>query len=326
MNKIECLKSNYGIDIQTLSELPLGADINAAVYRAQTSEKVSYFVKIKHGHEEHISLAILKLLQLSNVQLIIPPLTTKDQQSFVHMDDLTITVYPFIEGRNGFSQSLTDEQWLTFGAGLRQVHELVVPSSIAKQLRCENFSPKLRQKLRSFYPLFEREPFGDNVSKELLAFIKTHLAVIQQLVERSELYAQKCQNDTHPFVLCHADIHAGNVLIAQDNSLYIIDWDVTKHTMLAPKERDLMFIGAGIGNVWNKRSEEELFYQGYGDTQINMNLLAYYRHERILADSVEYVEQLLLSQEGGENRAIMYQHFVNMFAPGCDVENAQPRT
>jgi spectinomycin phosphotransferase len=105
------------------------------------------------------------------------------------------------------------------------------------------------------------------------------------------------------------------VLIAEDNSLYIVDWDVQRHTMLAPKERDLMFIGAGIGNVWNKHSEEALFYQGYGDTHINMNLLAYYRYERIVEDIAEYVQLLLLSTEGGENRQVMYQHFIDMFEP-----------
>lgn len=321
---IDSLKSNYGINIQTLTELPLGADSNAFVYRAETLEKNSYFVKLKHGDDHHIGTAILKLLHEANIQLIIPPMTTKDQQSFAHMGDLTLTVEPFIEGESGFSQNLTDEQWLTFGAGLRKVHELVVPSTIAEQLRRENFSPKLQQKIRSFYPLFESKPFGDKVSQDLLAFIKTHIKVIHQLVDRSEFYAQKCQNDSYHFVLCHADIHAGNVLIAEDSSLYIVDWDVTRHTLLAPKERDLMFIGAGICNVWNKRDEEELFYQGYGDTQINMNLLAYYRHERILEDIAEYVQLLLLSSEGGKTREVMYQHFINMFAPGCNVENARP--
>ncbi len=319
---IDCLKNNYGISVQALTELPLGADSNASVYRAETLEKISYFVKLKHGHEDHISLAILKWLQQSNVQLIIPPMTTKDQQSFTHMGDFTLTVYPFIEGKNGFNQNLTDDQWITLGKGLRQVHELKVPPAIAEQLRRENFSPSFRQMVRGFYPLFEGKPFGDKISQDLLAFIKTYISVIHQLVDRSEFYAQKCQHDSAPLVLCHADIHAGNVLIAEDHSLYIVDWDVTRHTMLAPKERDLMFIGAGVGNVWNKHSEEELFYQGYGDTQINMNLLAYYRHERIVEDIAEYVQQLLLSTAGGENRAIMYQHFIDMFEPEGVVDRA----
>ncbi len=60
-------------------------------------------------------------------------------------------------------------------------------------------------------------------------------------------------------MLCHSDIHGGNVLIAENDALYIVDWD---EPIMAPKERDLMFIGGGIANVWNKPHEEESFLPG----------------------------------------------------------------
>lgn len=34
----------------------------------------------------------------------------------------------------------------------------------------------------------------------------------------------------------------------------IVDWD---EPIMAPKERDLMFIGGGVANVWNDPSEIE---------------------------------------------------------------------
>ena len=33
------------------------------------------------------------------------------------------------------------------------------------------------------------------------------------------------------------------------HGIYIVDWD---EPIMAPKERDLMFIGGGVANVWNK--------------------------------------------------------------------------
>lgn len=57
---------------------------------------------------------------------------------------------------------------------------------------------------------------------------------------------------------------------------------------------------------WNKSHEEEFFYKGYGKTEINMKMLAYYRHERIVEDIAEFGEQLLLTSAGGQNRIESY--------------------
>jgi len=76
-----------------------------------------------------------------------------------------------------------------------------------------------------------------------------------------------------------------------------------------------MFIGGGVANVWNNPDEEECFYKGYEKTYINRNILAYYRHERIVEDIAIYSQQLLLTTDGGKERKIMYKHFINMFDP-----------
>ncbi len=83
-----------------------------------------------------------------------------------------------------------------------------------------------------------------------------------------------------------------------------------------------MFIGGGVGNVWNKPHEEKLFYQGYGRTEIDLTILSYYRHERIVEDIAIYSQELLLTTAGGENRHKMYRHFIDMFAPQGVVEIA----
>ena len=93
------------------------------------------------------------------------------------------------------------------------------------------------------------------------------------------------------FVLCHTDIHAGNVLVGSGGSLHIVDWDGPR---LAPKERDLMFIGGGVGGTWNKPEETVHFYKGYGAAEIDPVALAYYRYERIVEDIAVTCEQVFL--------------------------------
>ncbi|MBI2792814.1 MAG: aminoglycoside phosphotransferase family protein [Gammaproteobacteria bacterium] len=315
---IDCLITDYGLDVAALTFLPWGADMNASVYKAQAKNK-SFFVKLKHGHHHELSVALARLLHDAGISQIIPPINTIEGQPTLIIDDFTLIVYPFVEGQDGFSRNLTDAHWITLGQALRQVHEMDIPLSIQNQIRKEAYSPKWREAVRLLYAHVEGEHSGDEVALKLLKFMKENIALIRRLVDRAEQLSQKLQEQSSKFVLCHSDIHGGNVLIDGKDRLYIVDWD---EPIMAPIERDLMFIGGGVANVWNKPHEEALFYQGYGKTDVNKRLLTYYRHERIVEDIAVYGHDLLLSSDGGENRSVMYKHFIDMFEPRGVVEIA----
>jgi spectinomycin phosphotransferase len=128
------------------------------------------------------------------------------------------------------------------------------------------------------------------------------------------------------FILCHTDIHGGNILISTDGqppvptgNLYVVDWD---NPLLAPKERDLMFIGGGIDEIWKNEQDIAAFYKGYGKTEINIAALAYYRYERIIEDLAAFCEQLLLTDAGGADREQGYRWFISNFEPGQTIEIA----
>lgn len=316
---IDCLSSNYGIEVTTLTFLPLGADMNASVYKAEVRNQSSYFVKLKRGHGHDISTFIISLLHDAGIQQVILPITTKSGHATQQLDNFTLIVYPFVEGRDGFCSDLADDQWVMLGKVMRQVHEINLPSHVQLMIRREEYSPKWREAVRSLYVHIESEPSGDEIALKLVAFIRKHMASIHRLVDQAEQLSKKIKDQSHKFVLCHSDIHGGNVLIDGKDTFYIVDWD---EPMMAPKERDLMFIGGGVANVWNKSHEEALFYKGYGETEINMSLLAYYRHERIVEDIAQMCQQLLLTTVGGHDRLESYKHFVDQFEPQGVVEIA----
>ena len=274
--------------------------------------RASYFVKLKRGHHHDISVVIVELLHDAGIQQIIPPIKTLLGQSTQRIEDFTLIVYPFVKGQDGFNCNLTDNQWFKLGEALRQVHEIDVPSSIQNQLRREVYSPKWREAVRSLYGHIEAQPIGDEITLKLLKFMKENMPAIRRLVDRAEQLGQRLQGQSTKFVLCHSDIHGGNVLINGNDTIYIVDWD---EPIMAPKERDLMFIGGGVANVWNKLHEEKSFYRGYGKTEINSTILAYYRHERIVEDIAIYGHGLLLTMAGGEDRPEMYKQFIDMFHP-----------
>jgi hypothetical protein len=64
---------------------------------------------------------------------------------------------------------------------------------------------------------------------------------------------------------------------------------------------------------YNAQEEEPLFYGGYGPAAINPRALAYYCYERIIEDIALFCEQLLLSNEGGQDRAQSLRYLVSNF-------------
>lgn len=208
--------------------------------KAQTHDEKFYFVKLKGGLNHDIGVAILDLLHNEGIQQIIPPIKTSQGLSTQHVDEYTLIVYPYIENQNGFSQILSDEQWFILGKVLRKVHEFKMPRAIQDQIRREDYSPKWRDIVRSLYDHIEAKSHRDQWAKKLIMFMKEHKKEIYRLLDGAELLGQKIQQESAEFVLCHADIHGGNVLIGENGCIYIVDWD---QPVMAPKERDLMFIG-----------------------------------------------------------------------------------
>ncbi|KTD35707.1 spectinomycin phosphotransferase [Legionella nautarum] len=315
---IELLKVHYGIDIHTVKLFQGGADMNAFGYKAD-AESHSYFVKLKYGDYDEINLAIIRLLHDSGIKEIIFPIPTVEEKLFQQLEQFKIIVYPFIHAANGFTQNLTEKQWKQLGSVLRKIHETSVPHSIQQQLRKETYSTQWREIVKSFFSKIELNNSDDKITTDFKTFFKQNIDSIHQLVGSSEELSKKIQPDFEQYVLCHSDIHAGNVLLVNEESIYIIDWD---EPMLAPKERDLMFIGAGVGNVWNTPHEIRLFYEGYGEVNLDKTLLSYYRYERIIEDMAIYGQDLLSRDQDDQSRLESFNYFKSMFEPNEVIEIA----
>lgn len=305
-----CLRTNYGIEVANLTSLNVGADVNACIVKVQASDQKNYFVKLKRGPVPDALVAVLELLTTAGLEHVILPIKTVAGKDIHRTEDVSMIVYPFIYGHDGFAGSLRDEQWIALGRALRRVHEINVPKE-ERRIRREEFSPKWRNTVSLLFRDHQTAWANDSLALEFCQFLTHKRAVIEQMVERSLKLSQKIRTKPRSFVLCHSDIHGGNVLLGE-RAFYLVDWDAP---ILAPKERDLMFIGGGVGNVWNKPHEERLFYQGYGHVEIDCDLLAYYRNERIVEDIAEYGQELLLNPCKDKDREEMYRQFVGMFAP-----------
>ena len=313
---IACLQDEYGLPSVQITFLPLGADQNTAVYRAETT----YFVKLRSGVFDELSVLLPKFLGDQGTPQIITPLTTKAGQLWANLDDYKLILYPFIDGNNGYEKNLSDHHWVEFGRALKSIHTTEVPPALMRSIQKESYSPRWREMVKMFLKCIEDESFDDINKVKLAEFLKAKRAEILDLLGRAERHVQVLQNRPPELILCHSDLHAGNILIDINDEFYMVDWD---NPILAPKERDLMFIGGGQFGVGHTPQEEEtLFYQGYGQTQINPFALAYYRYERIIQDIAVECEQIFSTRESREDREQAFKYLKSNFLPNNVIEIA----
>ena len=322
---IDCLRSDYNLHVTSLEFMPLGHDANASVYRVLSTDGNAYFLKLKRGAVDELSLTIPQFLKAYGLEQVIAPLRTRTGRLSTQVEDFTVLLYPFIKGSSGKEIGLTDDQWIEFGTALKKLHSLELPTELATQIPAETFIPKTAH-IKAVDAKIDAGDFNNHFAHELAAFWVEKRDEIHHLVERAETLGRQLQAQTHDLVLCHADIHTANVLIGTDGKLWIVDWDTP---ILAPKERDLIFVtGVGEGaalitSVPGARGEA-LFYSGYGKTEIDPMALAYYRYHWALEDIGGFGSSIFVAQDMDEETLEDAEYCLRVsFTPGSVAEAAR---
>jgi len=307
------LEAEFGLRAAEIIFLPLGADLNTSVYRAVTQEGAAYFLKLRSGAFDEVTLAVPRLLQEAGVEAIIAPLETRAGRLWGELDDFKLFLYPFVEGKDGYEVSMSERQWELFGAALKGVHSARVPLELSRRIPREAYSAYWRDRVRMFQAQAEEDAYEEPAARRLAEIMRSQRGEIARVVEKAGALAGLLLETPREMGLCHADIHPGNLLIGKNDGLHIVDWDTLA---IAPKERDLMFAGA------EGSRERELFMRGYGPAQVDRVALAYYHYARIVEDLAVTGEQLFLSSEGGDDRLQAIEYFESNFRPENTIARA----
>lgn len=289
----------FGLEVAQLTFLPLGADFNTAVYRAVAAGGAPYFVKLRRGDFDEVAVAVPRFLQTQGIAAVMAPIPTADGRLWAEMDGFKLILYPFVEGHDGRNAELSDRQWRELGSALRAVHASRLPPDLARRTPRETYSPRWRASLKAALARSENRHYDDPAAARLAALLKAKHTEIARIVGHADRLAVPLRRRPRPFVLCHTDIHALNVILGTDDSLFIVDWD---NPLLAPKEHDLMFMdGSSDEGMWCNPGEK-LFYQGYGQTEVDPVALAYYQTERVVVDIAVTCEMVFAGAQAGDPR------------------------
>lgn len=313
-----CLFTQYGVKAISFEYLALGRDLNAAAYRAVSDVGDDYFVKLRKGAFNPVTLAIPRALQDGGVQNVVAPLRTTDGALWCNVGKYRLTLYPFIQGGNAKVVGLTDPQWVEMGEAMQAIHSSGIARDFRESIRVETFLFPAGQLARHICDIVAAKTFSKSSQKEFAAFWLDRQSQILSMIRRAETLGRQLQHQAFEFTLCHGDIHAANTLVGTDGSVWIVDWD---DPVIAPRERDLLFfVGSKIARATTPH-EEVLFFRGYGSTIINKMALAYYRYERIIEDLGADGQAVLLDAELSDAaRAEEARLAMTIFEPGNIIE------
>lgn len=321
------LDAGYGLCVSAVRYLPIGYDLDTAVYEITAEDGERYFLKVRFGPVHEPSLLVPRALIDLGIENVLAPLGANSAQLWLPLEgcpDFTVVLYPFIDGENAMIAGMTEDQWRTFGSTLRAVHDSGLGERFRGQLPVESFALPSAALVREVLALTDRESPADGASASFAAFWREQSTRIEDMLTHTESHGWRLQSRVFDLVLCHADIHAANILAGDDGRIHIIDWDGPR---IAPRERDLLFvIGSRIARKvepW----EEEWFFEGCGPVQIDPSALVYYRYERIIEDLGEIGRSVFLGPHMSEPaQAAAISLATGFFAPGGDIDRAESVT
>lgn len=315
-----CLQEHYNLVPVTLDFLPLGADYRAGVYRVVSEQGTSYLLKVRSGTLYEPGCLVPAYLSDQGIISVVAPLPTRNHALWARIEDWTAILYPFLEGETSWG-GMTDEQWKETGSIFKQIHQVVPPSSGFESLRKETFDPTgYAQWIQMFETQHLHASSGESTSRHALraSWIESQ-STIHAVTASLEKLAVVLHKRDLPYVICHADLHPANLLRDSAGRVFVIDWD---EAMLAPKERDFLFIKASPTDS-ETLPGTPAFFQGYGQTDIDWIALTYYRYERVIQDVIVCAENVCLRDDLGErSRADETQLFQDILAEGGEIDAA----
>jgi spectinomycin phosphotransferase len=318
---MSAVRRYYGLGIKDIQPVSSGEDRDSIAYRAAAINGKEYFLKLRGKGFLEASVIVPKHLADVGVRAAIPPVETPHGDLWVDLGALKLVIYPFIQGPNGYEKALTDSQWHDLGRDLKMIHQAEIPADLSGTIREETSSSRWGRILQRLLEQVGGSSGDDPVTEELVRFLAFERESLLDICRWADRLGEEMVDRPLKPVLCHADVHAGNVLIDPAGNIYLVDWE---DTILAPKERDLMFIGGGYwGGRRRPEQEEALFYHGYGSPQIDWVTLAYYRYSRIVEDIAIFCERILRADEGRADRERCLRHLRASLLPNGTIEMAR---
>ncbi|REG01103.1 spectinomycin phosphotransferase [Asanoa ferruginea] len=276
---VEGVHDGWGLFVDEVVFLPVGLDGAAWAYEVRILGGGRRFLKVRTGEFTRPALPVPSYLFAHGLTQVVAPIGGVHAAS-----GLRLALYPFIDGENLWSRGLTDAQWTAYGRFLGALHAVELPDEVAALLPIEAYASTAPHRVRALADQAAADP-------ALGPLWRRHSGQLSAWADEAERLECEAAAAPRPIVVCHADIHPGNLLADGSDDLRVVDWDAP---VRAPRERDLMFVfGTEFGEHPINARREAQFRSGYGPLDLDDNMLRYYRLERRLDDVALFAATVL---------------------------------
>lgn len=313
------LCASYDLSVQTLEFLPVGNDARAWSYRVEAASGL-FFLKLRRGRVNTASLLVPRYLAESGISSVVAPIPAKTGRLYARISDsvdYAVMLYPFIAGESQWNMSLKPAQWRDWGRIIRSIHDASLPPELARDVPQEVFAQKWLDKINRVEDVLERSDHKGEAAAAVAQLWRDKAALINQCRSRYLALGAQLECRAPYFVICHADIHSANIIVDRDSAIHIVDWD---ETLLAPKERDLMFF------IDDGRSADttDAFFAGYGNPSVDWLAMAYYKYDWVIQEFGDYGERVFLSHDMSDaDLALARREFARLFETDDVIDRAQ---
>jgi spectinomycin phosphotransferase len=288
---VDAVEREYGLSVVSCTRLDLGHDSASWSWRVET-ERDHWFLKARAGSDAPRGALVTAYLERHDVAGIVGPVAARGGLPYGSAGGFTLILFPFLDAMQAARSGLTPEGWRTLGALVRGFHDLPSPCADELVLPHETFTPWRRDLIEPLTELVERGS-GDAIMRRFSSSWRAHRREIETLVAETDARANGFRTRSH-------------------------------EAMLAPRERDLMFVtGGGLRRDLVPDDATAAFLDGYGDTDLDRGLLDYYRIARAVEDIAARGEEIALTAGATDAvREDSLRFFEVLFEPGENVEPA----
>lgn len=298
---VDIIRQEYGLPVERLTYLKQAWV--AHCYAVDCAGGARFFLKFYEQERQarfyarDVEFYLSMSHQLYHKQLLpdaAHPVAARNGQFCVSFDGHLSILFPWIEGRTiGFVRFGDDilARLATLVGKLHKGTPQIEWSDPPRECFGLPFEVTLRRGLQELEGVTSADTAGRQGLRELLLPRRDELlGLLDRLRELQSLVRARA----HEMVICHTDLHGGNLMVDEQDRLHIVDWE---SSLLAPPEHDLHFF------AWEERFWD-LFLPRYEaafhPARLDSATFGFYYYRRNLEDLAEWVARILYENNSAE--------------------------